>query len=240
MREVPVARRELLEPPAGEAGEVGGRALERREDHPARLVLERHRDVHPAGERLEQPPLRRAQVLEPVRVDRPAVPGGEVAGEPVGCIRGGAGRGPRARAGRARRGSGIELGEIAVELVRVEQAGLELGDRRAERVGETGKASRTAELVELRSGDDAAQDERALRVPGDRAHAAVPGRDPVEDVVEGPDRAAHQRPAAGRAGRALPVRRPSRSARSGPARGRCPRGIDREEARPCRRSPARP
>ena len=135
------------------------------EDGPPRLVLERHRHVHPAGERLEQPPLRRAQVLEPVRVDGPAVPGGEVAGEPLGRVRGGAGRGPTARAGRARRGSGVELGEIAVELVGVEQAGLELGDRRAERVGEPGEASRAAELVELR---------RRRRRGAGRARAARP------------------------------------------------------------------
>ena len=103
---VPVPGRQLLEPAAGEARQIGGGALERGEDGPSRLVLERHRDVHPAGERLEQLPLRRAQILEPVCVDGPAVPGGRDRWRAARRRSGGAGRGPRARAGRARRGSG--------------------------------------------------------------------------------------------------------------------------------------
>ena len=47
MRVLRVPRRQLLEPPAGEARQIGGRALERGEGRPARLVRERDRDVRP-------------------------------------------------------------------------------------------------------------------------------------------------------------------------------------------------
>ena len=77
-RDLPVARRELLDGAGGEAGEILGRPPQRGEDRPSRLVRERDRDLGPRGQRLEQRPLRTGQVLEAVGEDRLDVPGVEV------------------------------------------------------------------------------------------------------------------------------------------------------------------
>ena len=75
------ARRQLLDPAAGERGEIGGRARQRGEGGAARLVGKRDADVGAAGERLEQRPLGGGQVLEAVGEDGLAAPGVEVAAE---------------------------------------------------------------------------------------------------------------------------------------------------------------
>src|SRR5438552_8484055 len=87
----------------------------------------------------------------------------------------------------------VQLGEVAVEVVRVEQTGLELRDRRPERVGKAGEARRAAELTEPRRRDDVPEDKRALGI-GHDPPAAVSRGDALEDVVERPDRAAEQCP----------------------------------------------
>ena len=193
VRVVGVARRQLLDPPGGEPRQVGGRALERREDEPPGLVLQRHGDVHPPGERLEQPPLRAAQVLEAVGVDRPAVPGGEIVREPARRRGRAEGRGPRARAGRALRGI----------------AGRARRGRRRASSGSSNPASSSATAVPSASPNPAnradapsspsfAPDTTRRRIsercasPATGFAAAVPGRDPLEDVVERPDRSAEQ------------------------------------------------
>ena len=134
-----VARRQLLDAAGGEAGEVVRGALERGERGPRGLVRERDGDLGAAGERLEEAPLRAGEILEAVGEDGAAVPGGEIAREPVGGERG-------ARAARSARPELVELGAVgrvqererAVELLRVDEAVLELGDRLGERVGEAG------------------------------------------------------------------------------------------------------
>ena len=85
----------------------------------------------------------------------------------------------------------VELGEIAVEVAGLEQARLHLGDRRPEGVAEPREARRRTEIGERGTRNDTAQDQRPLGVAGDRA-AAVAAGDPLEDIVEGPDRAAEQ------------------------------------------------
>ena len=70
---------ELLDAAAGERARSS--AVRRSEANAvaARLVGQRDVDVRPPGERLEQRPLRRGQVLEPVGEDGLAVPGAEIA-----------------------------------------------------------------------------------------------------------------------------------------------------------------
>src|SRR5262249_60850348 len=79
----PRARRKLLDPAIRQPSEVACRALERRENGPAGLVRERDRHLGPAGKRFEQGPFRSGQILKAVGVDRPAVPGGKLSGEPL-------------------------------------------------------------------------------------------------------------------------------------------------------------
>lgn len=79
----------------------------------------------------------------------------------------------------------VELGEIAVEVARLEQARLHLGDRRPEGVAEPREARRRTEIGERGTRNDTAQDQRPLGVAGDRA-AAVAAGDPLEDIVEVP------------------------------------------------------
>ena len=192
MRVVGVARRQLLDPPGCEPRQVGGRTLERGEGEPARARTERHGDVHPARRTPRAAPLRAAQVLEAVGVDRTAVPGGELVRDPAPRRSRAGGRGPRDRAGRAVAISPVELGEVAVDVLGLEQPRFELRNRGAERVAESRESRRRVELAERRSRHHSAQDQRALRVSGDRLRSAVPGRDPLEDVVERPDRSAEQ------------------------------------------------
>ena len=100
-----VARRQLLDGAGSEAGEILGRAPQRREHRPSRLVGKRNGDLGARGQRLEQRPLSAGQILEAVREDRlrRARRRGRYGGaRQRGCA---AGRGPSARAGRARSGS---------------------------------------------------------------------------------------------------------------------------------------
>ena len=196
MRVLGVARRQLLDAPGREPREIGGRALERGEGRPRRLVRERDSHVRPAGERLEQAPLRRGQVLEPVGVDRAAVPGLELAGDAVGRVPPAQVGVPEVEAVELGAVRAVELGEVAVEIVRVEQAGLQLGDRRPERVRKTREACGAVEISEPRRSDHTAEQQRPLRITGDRSCTAVTGGDPLEQVVERADRPAEQRTAA--------------------------------------------
>ena len=86
VRVLGVPRRQLLDPPVRRAARDRWPCARARRTPagPARTGARRSR--RPAGERLEQPPLGAGQVLEPVGVDRPAVPGAEIAGEPVGGV----------------------------------------------------------------------------------------------------------------------------------------------------------
>ena len=192
VRVVGVARRQLLDPPGCEPRQVGCRTLERREGEPPGLVLQRHGDVHPPRERLEQSPLRAAQVLEAVGVDRTAVPGGELVRDPARGVAAPKVAVPETEPVELLAISPVELGEVAVDVLGLQQPRFELRNRGAERVAESRESRRRVELAERRSRHHSAQDQRALRVSGDRLRSAVPGRDPLEDVVERPDRSAEQ------------------------------------------------
>ena len=76
-----VARRQLLDGAGSEAGEILGRAPQRCEHRPSRLVGKRNGDLGARGQRLEQGPLSAGQILEAVREDRLAAPGVEVGTE---------------------------------------------------------------------------------------------------------------------------------------------------------------
>src|SRR5207244_11352716 len=75
MRDLAEARRELLDPSAGQVREVLGGAAERRESDTAGLVRKRDSHVRPTGERFEERPLRPGQILEAVGEDGRSAPG---------------------------------------------------------------------------------------------------------------------------------------------------------------------
>ena len=189
MRELVEPRRQNLDAPVRERAEVVHRRAQRLERRPPRLVRQRDRHLGAAGERAEQLPLGAGQVLEAVGEDGLAVPRAEVGLEALDRMPAQRVSIPAAQPVELRAVRGVEAGEVAVERGRVEQAGLELREGRGERLGEPGEARRAAEAVQRRAADDAADEQRALRVAEQRPGAA---RDPLEDVVERPDRAAEQ------------------------------------------------
>ena len=136
------ARRQLLDPPLGEAREVVGRARERGEGVPAGLVRQRDRHLGARGERLEQRPLGAGQVLEAVREHRPRLPGAEVAGGALGRVAALELAVPEPEPVELLAVGAVERGELALQLAGLEQRGLELGDGRAERIGEARRSAR--------------------------------------------------------------------------------------------------
>ncbi len=194
-------RPELFRPPTGECREILGRPLKRRERDPARLVRQRHLHVGAAGERLEQRPLGSGQILEPVGEDRLAVPGAEVALQALGCLPAHDVAVPEAEPVELVPVGAVEGGETAVEILGVDEAGLELAERRDERVREAVEARRQGQPVEPRACflDRAPGRKRLLRRRGEglrRSGVAVPAGDQLEEVVEGPDRPSEQAAAA--------------------------------------------
>ena len=144
------ACRKLLDPPACQRGEVLLRAAERCERRAPGLVGQRDGHVRPSRQRLEQPPLRARQVLEAVGEDRTAVPGVQLGPQALDGATPEQVAVPERQAIELLAVRGIEQRQVSVELVRLQQAGLELGERRQQRVREAGEASRAAEPVELR------------------------------------------------------------------------------------------
>ena len=145
------------------------------------------------GERLEQRPLGTGQILEPVRVDGPSVPRGEVAGHPLGRMAPLEIAIPEAEPVELLTVGAHQLAELSVDLFGLDEAGLELGDGGAERVGKAGEPCRPAELREARPGDDVAHEQRPLRVGDERPVVPVRAGNPLEHVVERADSAAEQR-----------------------------------------------
>ena len=189
------ARRELDDVAAGERAEVGDRPRERGERGPARLVRQRHMHLTPRRERLDQAPFRSRQVLEAVGEDRGAVPRAELARQALD--------GPPANHAAIADGKPLELGPVGArqlgqartEILGIEQAGLDLGERAGEGVGETGKARRRPERARRRRGDEVPEHECCA--PHRRASAAT-GRaagEECEQRVERADRSCEQRSA---------------------------------------------
>ena len=79
--------------------------------------------------------------------------------------------------------------EVAGELLRIEQTGLELGERPEERVREAAEAGGAAEAVQARPSDCAPHEQRSLGIAGDGTGVAAALRKLSKDVVEGADRA---------------------------------------------------
>ena len=178
--------------PSASDGEVVGRARERGEGDASGLVGERHLHLGPSGERLEQRPLGPGQVLEAVGEDRFAVPRVEVGLEP---LRGAAAQQvavPETESVELGAIGGVELGQVAGEVVRVEHSLLELAERLEQGVGEPAGAGRALEAVQRRGGQRAARDERALGIRRDGALLGVGANQAPEQVVECADRAAEQ------------------------------------------------
>ena len=240
MRVVGIARRQLLDPPACEPRQVGGRTLERREREPAGLVLQRHGDVRPPRERLEQAPLRPAQVLEAVGVDRTAVPGGELVRDPARGVGRAGGRGPRDRAGRAARDSAGRARRGRRRRPRAPTTPLRAprppcrARRRIPRIAPTRRARRASHPPRPGAGSASAARRRRPAAQRRSRPRSVRRRRRTSRSIR---RGVLPR---GRADRARPVRRPTRSARSGQAPAPDRRGNDRGAEPLCRRWPARP
>ena len=149
-------------------------------------------DVGSSGERLEQRPFRRGQVLEPVGERRLAVPGREVAAEPLAGASAEQVAIPEAEAVELVPVGGKERAELAVEVGRVEEPSLEVGERTEQRVREAGEPRRGLELPARSTLSGPSGDERALRPRGDGPAARVAVGDAREQVVERADRAAEQ------------------------------------------------
>ena len=87
----------------------------------------------------------------------------------------------------------IEPGELSLQLVRLEQPGLELPERPEQLVGEAAEAGGGGEAVERHRPEHAADEQRALRLRDEGAGVVPRICDALEHVVEGVDRAAEER-----------------------------------------------
>jgi hypothetical protein len=187
------ARRQLLDAAVGERARSSIVRAERRERGAARLVRHRDRHLGPARERLQERPLRSRQILESIREDRLPAPGLELVRDALGRVAAQQVAIPEIEAVELGSVRGVERGELAVELVRVEQAGLELGDRREQRVGEPSEARRAAEAVQRLARERAADDEGPLRLGCHRSRVRAAAGNSAEQVVEGADGAGQKR-----------------------------------------------
>ena len=122
------ARRQLLDPTRSERSQILRRPGERGEGGPARLVRKRHRHLRAAGEGLQQRPFRAGEVLEPVGEHGLAVPGPEIAGEPLGAAAPLQVAVPEPQCIELIAVAPVQAGQVAVELGRIEEPGLELRD----------------------------------------------------------------------------------------------------------------
>ena len=114
--------RQLRHRPSRQTSQVADRALERGEGHTSGLVRDRHGDVRPRGEGLDQRPLRCRQVLEAIREDRRAIPGVEIALDPFGRATPEAVSIPDAERAQLRAIRTREVAEIAADGVEIDQS----------------------------------------------------------------------------------------------------------------------
>ena len=154
---------------------------------------QRDGDVGAAGERLDEPPLRGGQVLEAVGEDGLALPGGEVRLEPL--------RGRARSRSRSQRPSRVELRAVGARRAargrrraRPARAGPTrarrppaAARRRSRRSAPSGRARSARPWSSARRTSSA----RCASVATGR-RAGVAAHDPLEEVVEGADRAAEQ------------------------------------------------
>ena len=188
---VPLLWRERLDVVAGETRQVVGGALERAEGRAQGLVGKRDDDIRASGERLEQPPLRAREILEPVGEDRLRAPGAELARDQVGGARACQLAVPELEAVELRPVAPVQIGELPVQVAGLEQRGFKVGDGGPERVGKPRVARRRSEPVQAGRGNDTGEQKRPLRIGDLRARGSarvLP--DAPEKVVERPDRPA--------------------------------------------------
>ncbi len=139
-RNCSLGRRQLHDRARCERGEVGYGSRERRERRAPRFVRDRDGDIGARGQRLDESPLGRRQILEAVREHRRAVPGGEVLLEPLGR----ASSEPVAVPGS----DPVELvavrlresPEVAPDPIRVDERRLELAESSEQNVREAARA----------------------------------------------------------------------------------------------------
>jgi hypothetical protein len=183
------ARRQLFDL-VGEAREVLLCPLERGERVPPGLVRQGDGHLGAAGERFQERPLGPGQILEPVGEHGPALPGLELPRNALCRVAALELPVPEAEPVELLAIARVELSQLAVELARLEERGLELRDRRAEGISEPREPGGSTELG---PGHDAPQQQAPLRACDHRPMRAVRPRQPCEQVVEGADRAAHER-----------------------------------------------
>ena len=111
-----------------ERREILGRPLQRRERGAPGFIRQRHVDLGPSGERLEQAPLGRGQILEAVREDGLSVPRVELTLQPLARAAPQEVAVPETETLELGAVGAVQRGELAVEIAGVEQAGLELGE----------------------------------------------------------------------------------------------------------------
>ena len=188
--------RQLLDAAVRERREVVGCAGERGERDPPGLVGQRHMHLGAPGERLEQRPLGAGEVLEAVGEDRLTVPGVELGLKALGGTAAQEVAVPEAEPVELRAIGGVELGEVAAEVARVEHSLLELAERLEQRVGEPVRAGGARQAVQRRRGERASHDQRSLRVRRNGTLLGIDAAEAPEEVVERPDRAAEEAAAA--------------------------------------------
>ena len=180
--------RKLLDAPGGLLGQRRRRPLERREREPPGLVGERDGDVGAAREPLDERPLRRGEILESVRVDGAAVPGGEIAGHAVRCVTALTIAVPPLEPVELVAVRPQKVTQPRLEVLGLDEPRLQLRDRGSQCLREPGERRRGA--------PETAQQQPTLRIGEYRAMVAVAARDAGEQVVERADGAAHDRLAA--------------------------------------------
>src|SRR5439155_3744894 len=195
--DLPVAGWKLLDAAVRERGQIVRGPPERLERRAVRLVRERDRHLDPPGQCLDEGPLGAGQVLEPVREHRPTGPGVELARDPLDGIAALEVAVPELEPVELGTVRGVKRAEIALEVARLDEPGLELGQRTAERVGEPGEARGWAEPVQRGRGDGGADEQLALGVGDHRSRRPAVARELAEDIVEGADPPREQRALAG-------------------------------------------
>src|SRR6266487_3553924 len=131
-----------------------------------------------------------AQILEAIREDGLAAPRFELSGNALGRMPAQQIAVPHAEAVEFRAVRGVQRRQLAIQVVRVEQSGLELAYRREQCISEPAEAGRTAETVERLTGECAADDEGPLRLGRNGTRLAATAREPLEEIVERADRPA--------------------------------------------------
>ena len=221
----------------GERVQVVGGPRERGEGVAPGLVGQRHGHLGTRGQRLQQRPLSAGEVLEAVREDGLGAPGVEVAAYALGRVTPFELAVPESKPVELGAIGRVELTELAFELTRLEQRGLELGHGRPERIREAAEPGRRAQ-GRRRPGQQRAEGAASAepRSPPGGARRSL-WRAVRRDRRRFRSSRRRARPS-GSGARVPPGRRPAGSARSGSDRTRARRDSARAGARPSRRSQA--